>query len=132
MLKSLFSIVAILMLATAANANIQVSLSREAQTPKYLTRTVEGKACTKGIVTSVELKSLGENKAAFAKSAVVEIRDIGGFGGRRLLLLARVVFSGNDTGTGLNLSHLIYRNSGVSVPVEVCQNGDIKISASAN
>lgn len=132
MIKFIFSFFALVMMATTANASIQVSLSREAQMPKYMTRTVEGKACTKGIVTSVELKSVGENKAAFAKSAVVEIRDLGGLVGRRMLLLARVTFSGNDTGTGLNLSHLIYRNSGVSVPVEVCQNGDIKISASVN
>lgn len=129
MIKSLCLIVAFMAAAITANANIQVSLSREAQSAKNLTRKVDGKPCTKGFVTSVELKTLGENKAAFAKSVVLELRSLGGYGSARNIL-ARVVFNGNDTGTGLGLSHLIYRNSGVSVPVEVCSNGDIRVASS--
>lgn len=128
MKTSLFALLFFVTLPSAAHAIIEVALSREAKTPHFATRTVDGKPCVRGYVASVDLKSLGSEKALHNKAAVMELRSLGGIGRDRNVLLARVFFRGDDRTAGLSMSHLIYRNGGVSAPIEVCENGDIRIT----
>lgn len=128
MKTSLFALLFFVTLPTAAHAIIEVALSRDARTPRFTTRTVDGKPCVRGYVASVDLKSLGSSKELHNKAAVMELRSMGGIGRDSNVLLARVFFKGDDSGTGLSMSHLVYRNGGVSAPIEVCENGDIRIT----
>lgn len=120
-MKSLLSIV-IVFATMSASAKIQVSLTDLGKSARYVSRQADGLPCTRGVVSSVSLVYPPTSKAEHNRVAVMEVSHLSGLRERNQIL-ARIVFSGTDMGTGLAMSHLVYRNSGISGSIEVCQNG---------